>query len=559
MPLLAPQPTNQGRGWALGDVTRARDLKWGGGGRKKIMDATERRPLLRSNIVISNEVSAGGSRPSGHVVVSNPDFFVEKLRHEWPERFQEMVVSGVTRHVDLPGTELAQLMGEMDPRLPGSTATAFLRSLPFLRKKVEKGAVFGAPLTEEGIARIYQLIEYLHKNLHVEGLFRVSGSSLRQQALRDLLNSGREVDLDNAMFHPQDVASVLKAFLGELPEPLLTHRHYNAHLKINELTLFDTKGNKTSVVDKERQLEALQLLFLLLPPANRNLLRLLLDLLHQTARRQDTNKMSAFNLALMFSPHILWPRNVTANDLQENIGKMNNAVAFMIKHSQKLFKAPAYIRKQAMIFFPDASYLETKGAVFGARMQDQMEAAAVEDEPPVGPKRGRLVSSSLEPTENVQRRTDEAIRDLFRHVQNMPDSAKKKKVIKQFNKYSNVSTPVTENQARSKRSTRSRSFSGLIRRRVLGVQFGMDKNSGGSGGTVTPGSELSRRVPYSGDITPGHTPTPPSSATAQPCTVAALRGRPKRRSRSTDAIHEARQSAPEVLNLLNSPLMESYI
>ncbi|CAN0039495.1 unnamed protein product [Lampetra fluviatilis] len=46
-----------------------------------------------------------------------------------------MVASSVTRHVDLPGTELAQLMGEMDPRLPGSTATAFLRSLPFLRKK----------------------------------------------------------------------------------------------------------------------------------------------------------------------------------------------------------------------------------------------------------------------------------------------------------------------------------------------------------------------------------------------------------------------------------------
>lgn len=27
----------------------------------------------------------------------------------------------------------------------------------------EKGVVFGAPLTEEGIARIYQLIEYLSK------------------------------------------------------------------------------------------------------------------------------------------------------------------------------------------------------------------------------------------------------------------------------------------------------------------------------------------------------------------------------------------------------------
>lgn len=57
-------------------------------------------------------------------------------------------------------------------------------------------------------------------------------------------------------------------------------------------------------------MEALQLLLQLLPQANRSLLRLLLDLLHHTARHQDKNKMSAFNLALMFAPHVLWPRHV---------------------------------------------------------------------------------------------------------------------------------------------------------------------------------------------------------------------------------------------------------
>lgn len=76
--------------------------------------------------------------------------------------------------------------------------------------------------------------------------------------------------------------------------------------------LFDDKGNKTSIPDKERQIEALQLLFLILPLPNRNLLKLLLDLLYQTAKKQDKNKMSAHNLALMFAPHILWPRNVGA-------------------------------------------------------------------------------------------------------------------------------------------------------------------------------------------------------------------------------------------------------
>lgn len=112
---------------------------------------------------------------------------------------------------------------------------------------------------------------------------------------------------------------------------------------------------------KERQLEALQLLFMLLPPANRSLLKLLLDLLYQTAKQQDRNKMSAFNLALMFAPHIIWPKNVslsfsvifllcaaafskfvctqvTANDLQDNLNKLNTGIAFLIKHSQKLFR-----------------------------------------------------------------------------------------------------------------------------------------------------------------------------------------------------------------------------
>lgn len=77
-----------------------------------------------------------------------------------------------------------------------------------------------------------------------------------------------------------------------------------------ELTMLDEKGNRTNTPDKERQIQALQLLFMLLPPANRSLLKLLLDLLYQTAKHQDKNKMSASNLALMFAPHIIWPKKV---------------------------------------------------------------------------------------------------------------------------------------------------------------------------------------------------------------------------------------------------------
>lgn len=69
-------------------------------------------------------------------------------------------------------------------------------------------------------------------DLHIEGLFRVPGHSLRQAALREMLNVGAEIDLETGDFHPNDAASLLKAYLGELPEPLLMHKHYHAHLKI---------------------------------------------------------------------------------------------------------------------------------------------------------------------------------------------------------------------------------------------------------------------------------------------------------------------------------------
>lgn len=51
--------------------------------------------------------------------------------------FTELVVSNVTRLIDLPGAELAQLMGEEDPQLPGGTGTAsgFFRSLMSLKRK----------------------------------------------------------------------------------------------------------------------------------------------------------------------------------------------------------------------------------------------------------------------------------------------------------------------------------------------------------------------------------------------------------------------------------------
>ncbi|XP_037551830.1 rho GTPase-activating protein 19 [Nematolebias whitei] len=412
--------------------------------------------VSKCNMFFSHEMPTGNQS-----VVFNPDFYVERLRHEHPQTFIDLVLSNITRLIDLPGDEFAQLTGELEPRVPSSTG--FLRSFNFLRRK-EKGVIFGAPLTEEGIAQIYQLIEYLSKNLHVEGLFRVPGHSLRQAALREMLNAGADIDLETGDFHPNDAASLLKMYLGELPEPLLTHRHYLAHLKIGELTLFDENGDKTSNPDKEHQIEAFQLLFMLLPPANRSMLKLLLDLLYHTARNQHVNKMSAINLAKMFAPHIIWPKNVMASDLQGNIEKLNNNIAFLIRYSQKLFKAPVYIKEYAQFVYRGSKSLQLSDdlSVCSETNDGSMAAiTAASPSPSIRTTAGEICSSIK--SSETQSYTESALRELYQQVSIMPESAKKKKLIRQFEKQPEQ-TPLAHSQTPFiRRHLRSRSLGEVIK------------------------------------------------------------------------------------------------
>ena len=65
-----------------------------------------------------------------------------------------------------------------------------------------------------------------------EGIFRRTGKLTRQQDLKTAMSQGVFLDLDDGRFSVHDCASVLKTFLAELSEPLLTDLHYPAHCQI---------------------------------------------------------------------------------------------------------------------------------------------------------------------------------------------------------------------------------------------------------------------------------------------------------------------------------------
>ena len=92
----------------------------------------------------------------------------------------------------------------------------------------------GAALTMEGVCQVYQIIQHLERehNLSAEGLFRRHGNLKKQSALKERLNKGVVIDLDDGEFSVHECSGVLKSFLSDLPEPLLTDACYRAHCQV---------------------------------------------------------------------------------------------------------------------------------------------------------------------------------------------------------------------------------------------------------------------------------------------------------------------------------------
>ncbi|PIK34820.1 putative rho GTPase-activating protein 19 [Apostichopus japonicus] len=194
----------------------------------------------------------------------NPLLYMEIMKRKYPETFAEWCCTELSHVLDFSGAEnIGQvLLGNVDVR-HGKMITR-----KFSRKKKHTPdsptGIFGSPLNDAGFCYARQLIEHLKKAINHEGLFRIPGNSGRQQKLKNRINSREVIDLDSDEFTTNDIACVLKTFLGDLPEPLLTDRQYHAHE--------------------------------------------LLELLKSIADNDEMNKMSAFNLGVIFAPHVLWPR-----------------------------------------------------------------------------------------------------------------------------------------------------------------------------------------------------------------------------------------------------------
>ncbi|XP_017719291.1 PREDICTED: protein FAM13A-like isoform X3 [Rhinopithecus bieti] len=148
-------------------------------------------------------------------------------------------------------------------------------------------------LTKNGIpAIVWNIVEYLTQHgLTQEGLFRVNGNVKVVEQLRLKFESGVPVELGKEDGDVCSAASLLKLFLRELPDSLIT-----SALQPRFIQLFQDGRNDV-------QESSLRDLIKELPDTHYCLLKYLCQFLTKVAKHHMQNRMNVHNLATVFGPN----------------------------------------------------------------------------------------------------------------------------------------------------------------------------------------------------------------------------------------------------------------
>ncbi|XP_047288541.1 unconventional myosin-IXa isoform X20 [Homo sapiens] len=175
---------------------------------------------------------------------------------------------------------------------------------------------------------VEKLINYIEMHgLYTEGIYRKSGSTNKIKELRQGLDTDAEsVNLDDYNIHV--IASVFKQWLRDLPNPLMTFELYEEFLRAMGLQeRKETIRGVYSVIDQ-------------LSRTHLNTLERLIFHLVRIALQEDTNRMSANALAIVFAPCILRCPDTT-DPLQsvQDISKTTTCVELIVVEQMNKYKA----------------------------------------------------------------------------------------------------------------------------------------------------------------------------------------------------------------------------
>ncbi|XP_071469137.1 rho GTPase-activating protein 18 isoform X4 [Marmota flaviventris] len=218
--------------------------------------------------------------------------------------------------------------------------------------KTKDSGLFGVPLATlleqdqrkvpgTRIPLIFQkLISQIEEGgLETEGLLRIPGAAIRIKNLcQELEAKFYEGTFNWESVKQHDAASLLKLFIRELPQPLLSVEYLRAFQAVQNLPT------------KKQQLQALNLLVILLPDANRDTLKALLEFLQRVIDNKEKNKMTVMNVAMVMAPNLFMCHalGLKSNEQREfgMAAGTANIMHLLIKYQKLLWTIPKFIVNQ---------------------------------------------------------------------------------------------------------------------------------------------------------------------------------------------------------------------
>lgn len=199
------------------------------------------------------------------------------------------------------------------PPRPPLPTQQFGVSLQYIREK-NAGAIIPPVMT--------QTVTYIkEKGLRTEGIFRRSARVQLIKDIQKLYNLGKPVNFEQY----SDVhvpAVILKTFLRELPEPLLTFRVYS---QVQDIMKVESSLRVTRC---KQIIESL-------PEYDFIVAKYLLCFLHMVSQESISNKMSASNLACVFGVNLVWPRHGSVS--LTALTPINICTEILIEHFHTVF------------------------------------------------------------------------------------------------------------------------------------------------------------------------------------------------------------------------------
>ncbi|KAL1923054.1 uncharacterized protein VTP21DRAFT_9430 [Calcarisporiella thermophila] len=192
------------------------------------------------------------------------------------------------------------------------------------------------------------------RGMDFEGIYRKSGSTSTIQSLQAIFDSGDDINLGDSDYDICAITSLLKSYLRQLPNPLVTYELYPKFI------------SAIDIADEGEKFSTIKSLIDQLPIGNYSTLRYLVLHLDRVKNHMDINLMNPKNLAVVFGPTLLRDTDVT-RDLTD-MRQRNTLVEYLINNANSLFAPSSPSSQDSFVSAQDVMAGKTGGV--GAEKRD---------------------------------------------------------------------------------------------------------------------------------------------------------------------------------------------